>query len=86
MTHVSSFVDRDALRRTLSKPVVLRCFTVSLVVGSILNAINQGDAFIDGRPVNVAKLILTYAVPYLVASFGAYSACCRLEPFDKHER
>jgi hypothetical protein len=44
-----------------------------VVVGTILNLINQGDAlFGDGR-VNWVKIILTFAVPYCVATYGAVS-------------
>ena len=43
------------------------------VVGTILNLINQGDAFFEGGHVNLAKIILTYAVPYCVATYGAVS-------------
>jgi hypothetical protein len=50
-----------------------RSFLVALIVGTILNLINQGDAlFGDGR-LNWAKIILTFAVPYCVATYGAVS-------------
>ncbi|MGD9711398.1 MAG: nitrate/nitrite transporter NrtS [Thermomicrobiales bacterium] len=50
-----------------------RSFLVALIVGTILNLINQGDAlFGDGR-VNWAKIVLTFAVPYCVATYGAVS-------------
>jgi hypothetical protein len=35
--------------------------------------INQGDALVTGRPLDVAKLVLTYIVPYLVSTYGAVS-------------
>jgi hypothetical protein len=63
-----------AIRRTFSRPVVTRSLAVSLTVGTILNAINQGAEIVHGQPVNMLKLVLTYAVPFFVASFGAYSA------------
>jgi hypothetical protein len=50
-----------------------RSFAVALVVGTILNLINQGDAILSGAPLNVIKLLLTYAVPYCVATYGAAS-------------
>ena len=46
---------------------------VALVVGTILNLINQGDVIFTGGPVNVAKMVLTFAVPYCVATYGAVS-------------
>ena len=50
-----------------------RAFWVMLVVGTILNLINQGDALFTGGRVSVAKILLTYAVPYCVATYGAVS-------------
>ncbi len=50
-----------------------RSLWVALVVGTILNLINQGDALIAGRPLNLIKLALTYIVPYCVCSYGAVS-------------
>ncbi|MGE5270371.1 MAG: nitrate/nitrite transporter NrtS [Thiohalocapsa sp.] len=50
-----------------------RAFWVAVVVGTILNLINQGDAIVTAGPVNVVKLLLTYAVPYCVATYGAVS-------------
>lgn len=65
---------RDALRQTFSGGVLRRSLSVALVVGTILNAINQGPEIWRGEPVVVWKLVMTYCVPFLVASFGAYSA------------
>ncbi len=51
-----------------------RSFYVALVVGTILNLINQGDALLGASaPVNWTKLVLTYFVPYAVATYGAIS-------------
>ena len=46
---------------------------VALIVGAILNAINQGDAILGHGEINWAKMILTFAVPYFVATYGAVS-------------
>jgi hypothetical protein len=45
-----------------------------LVVGTILNLINQGDALIGHLPVSWAKVALTYLVPFVVSTHGAVSA------------
>ena len=50
-----------------------RAFWVGVVVGTILNLINQGDAIVSGGPVNITKILLTFAVPYCVATYGAVS-------------
>jgi len=57
----------------LSNGIPYRSFLTALVVGTILNAINQGDAFMGAAPVNWFKIILTYLVPYSVYTFGAVS-------------
>jgi len=65
---------REALRLTFGRPIVSRSLIVALVVGTILNAINQGPELWAGEDVVVWKLVMTYCVPFLVASYGAYSA------------
>jgi len=56
-----------------SEGVPRRSLYVALVVGTILNLINQGDALVAGSAINWAKIALTYAVPYLVSTYGAVS-------------
>jgi hypothetical protein len=46
----------------------------ALVVGTILNLINQGEALCSGGELNFLKLGLTYLVPYCVATYGAVTA------------
>jgi hypothetical protein len=58
--------------------VPLRAFWVALVVGTVLNLINQGDAILGGHALNWAKLALTYLVPYAVSTHGAVSASLSL--------
>ena len=48
-------------------------FFVALVVGTVLNLINQGDALFGAMPINWLKIILTYFVPYAVCTYGAVS-------------
>jgi hypothetical protein len=48
-----------------------RSLAAALVVGTILNLINQGDALFAGRALDWAKVALTYIVPYCVATYGA---------------
>jgi hypothetical protein len=63
-----------ALRTVLRPPILTRSLWVAVVVGSILNLINQGDRLAAGAPLDWGKLTLTFVVPFLVASFGAWSA------------
>lgn len=50
-----------------------RSFAVALIVGAILNLINQGDRLLSGQSLDLSKLLLTYCVPYCVATYGAVS-------------
>ncbi len=57
----------------ISGGVPRRSLIVALLVGTLLNLINQGDALLLGSHLNFTKIILTYAVPYGVATYGAVS-------------
>ena len=65
---------REALRRTFAQQAVRRSLTVALVVGTALNLINQGDALASGHAPVFWKMLLTYFVPFAVASYGSYAA------------
>lgn len=53
-----------------------RSLAIALIVGSVLVAINQGDTLLAGTwsPALFWKLPLTYAVPFIVATWGALGA------------
>ena len=57
----------------LSKNIIHRAVKVSLIVGSLLNLINQGGDLIvlNMDNINPLKLILTYLVPYSVTTYTA---------------
>ena len=57
---------RLACRCALSDGVPRRSFFVALVVGTVLNLINQSDALFGAMPVNWFKIVLTYFVPFAV--------------------
>ena len=65
---------REAFRRTFTGPSLKRSLLVALLIGTLLNAINQGDRIMDGDAVVLWKLLLTYFVPFAVASYGSYAA------------
>ena len=60
-------------RCCFSGGVPRRSLAVALIVGTILNLINQGDALLAAHSLNIAKIMLTYLVPYCVATYGAVS-------------
>jgi hypothetical protein len=63
----------SAFQIASSPQVVKLALRMSLVVGSVLNLINQGDAVFGGGTVDTFKLGLTYLVPYCVATYSATS-------------
>ena len=62
-----------AWRYSISDGVPRRALAVTLIVGSILNLINQGDRIFGTGQVDFPKLLLTFVVPYCVATYGAVS-------------
>ena len=52
----------------LSDGVPRRSLYVALVVGTVLNLINQGDALIGAGSIDWLKVVLTYCVPYAVCT------------------
>ncbi len=48
-----------------------KALLTALVVGTILTAINHGDAILAGDLPPVMKMFLTYLTPYCVATWGA---------------
>ena len=65
---------KQALARTLAGASVRRSLTVAVLIGTLLNAINQGPEVFSGHWPTWWKLALTYAVPFAVASYGSYAA------------
>ena len=64
---------RAACRCAVCDGVPRRSFFVALVVGTVLNLINQGDALFGPAHINWIKIGLTYFVPYAVSTYGAVS-------------
>ncbi|MFB9269315.1 nitrate/nitrite transporter NrtS [Bradyrhizobium erythrophlei] len=71
---------RLGCRYAFSDGVPRRSFLVAVVVGTVLNLINQGDALFGAMPINWFKVILTYFVPYAVCTYGAVSIRIRNPP------
>jgi hypothetical protein len=65
MRHVWSY--------SISNGVPRRSLIVALVVGTIVNLINQGDAMVVGASLDITKLLATYIVSYFVGTYGAVS-------------
>jgi hypothetical protein len=55
----------------LSRTIVLNALRVSVVVGTVLNLINQGEAVLAGHAPSWLHVALNYLGPYLLASYSA---------------
>ena len=57
------------------RDIILNSIRISLIVGTILNFINQGDKIISVNleSINYFKVILTYCIPFMVSSYTAIS-------------
>lgn len=55
-----------------TQKVLVRAIKTSLVVGTLLNLINQGDLLLalDFELINWAKILLTYTVPFIVSGYS----------------
>tara|TARA_R110002050_G_scaffold221441_1_gene357276 strand:+ start:57026 stop:57250 length:225 start_codon:yes stop_codon:yes gene_type:complete len=60
------------LEEIITKKVLIRAVKTSLIVGTILNLINQGDVILalDYEQINLGKMALTYSVPFFVSGFS----------------
>jgi hypothetical protein len=66
----------SSLQLATSPDVVRRALWYSVVVGSILIAINHGDALVHGdvEPTRLLKMALTAFVPYVVSTLSSVQA------------
>ena len=56
-----------AMRRDIAK----RSLIIAVVVGTIMNLINQGDAVADISKFELVKCLLIHTVPYFAFTYGA---------------
>ncbi|GHB79844.1 hypothetical protein GCM10008107_31600 [Psychrosphaera saromensis] len=58
----------------ITKKQIKTAIFISILVGTILTLINQGEAFIDGSALNWYKVVLTYIVPFCVSLYSSIVA------------
>jgi len=60
-------------KHALERVCVVRAAKTSLVVGTVLALINHSDKLVHGTltRTNVVQILVTYLVPYSVATFGS---------------
>lgn len=62
---------RTLIQTACSAKIVKSSLRIALVVGSILNLVNQGSAILAGTGISWIHVALNYFVPYCVASYSA---------------
>ena len=55
----------------VQKHIVVNACRIALVVGTVLNLINQGDAILAGHGISWGHVAMNYVVPYCVATYSA---------------
>jgi hypothetical protein len=61
----------EILSTALSRPIAANALRIALVVGSVLNLINQGQALLSWSGISWPHVALNFVVPYCVASYSA---------------
>ena len=61
------------LTSAFSPRVIRQSMIMAAVVGTLLNCVNQGEAVLGCVGVDVPKLLVTYATPFLVSTYGAWN-------------
>lgn len=59
------------LRIARRRQIMLPALKVALVVGTLLNLVNQGGNLISGQPINFLQVLLNFSVPFCVSSYSA---------------
>lgn len=59
------------LRIASRRQIMLPALKVALVVGSLLNLVNQGGSLLSGGPINLTQMLLNFVVPFCVSSYSA---------------
>lgn len=62
---------RRGLRLAASRRIAGNALRICLVVGTVLNLINQGPALWSGQRPSLVHLLLNFLVPYAVATYSA---------------
>jgi len=62
---------RHLLQAALLPDIVRNALKIALLVGSVLNIINQGNHWLQDHQIVWWSLFLNYLVPYCVSSYSA---------------
>lgn len=59
------------LRTARHRHIAVSALKVAMVVGTLLNLVNQGGRLLDGMTINTLQMLLNYLVPFCVSSYSA---------------
>lgn len=62
------------------KDIFIKAIHIAIVVGTILNIINQYDGIFYDESINFLKFFLTYLVPFFVSTYTAVSMKMKFIP------
>lgn len=62
---------RSLLQRMMQPQVAKAALRVSLLVGTVLNLVNNGERLWMGHGVNLWQLAMNYIVPFCVSAYSA---------------
>ena len=62
---------RQTARLLCMRDITRSSLRIALLVGTVLNLINQSGTWLHGDDLQVGHLMLNYFVPYCVASYSA---------------
>lgn len=76
-------MNKSILKLTFCRRTAYNALPLAMVVGTILNLINQGERVLAGTGVSWPHVFLNYLVPYCVASYAAarnesQKGCCKV--------
>jgi len=70
----------DSFLSIATRPAILkRSIIVAVIVGTILNLINQADVITGSAAFNLLKCLLTYLVPFCVSTYGSVTAIMEMQ-------
>ncbi|MCZ6692986.1 MAG: hypothetical protein O6939_03680, partial [Bacteroidetes bacterium] len=56
---------------SISRSSLANASKISLIVGLLLNLINQGDQLLENAQIDYLKFFLTFLVPFLVSTYAS---------------
>jgi len=72
---------KSFLKYAMNREIIITSIKVAFVIGTILALINHYDAILSGtlNKTGLIQILLTYLVPYTVATYGAAQHARRID-------